>query len=101
MEIARTLSFQGEVFARGHAVHSVKIDGCMYGLMSLDARSGSARLRKSWTVLTTDPAFELACGRRCDGGHIHKVIGGKDTCHSGFYPDAMGKAIARHWVSSI
>ena len=92
-------AFRVECIARGHAVHNVKIDGCMYNLMSRE--EPGLRLRKSWTILTTDPAFESACSRRCDGGHQHRVIGGKDTCHSGFYPESMGRAITKHWASSI
>ena len=77
----------------GHDVQRVRIDGCMYGLMAKGhAEPEGLRLNKSWTVLTTDPTFS-ACGRRCDGGHRHRVIGGKDTCHSGFYPDDMGRAM--------
>ena len=92
-------AFKEECLARGHCMHRVMIHGCMYGLMSKEAPG--LYLRKSWTVLTTDGRFEKACGRRCDGGHDHRVIDGRDTCHSGFYPDAMGRAIAKHWASSI
>ena len=39
-----------------------------------------------------------ACGRCCRGStHPHTVIMGRDTNRSGFYPRAMGEAIARHW----
>ena len=92
------LAFRSECIARGLAVHSVQIHGCMYNLMSREEEG--MRLKKSWTILTTDPTFSSACGRRCDGGHPHRTIGGRDTCHSGFFPDAMGRAIAKHWVSS-
>ena len=77
-----------------HVVHHVTIHGCMYGLRSV--KKGM----KSWTILTTDPTFESACGRHCDGMHGHTRIVGEDTQHSGFYPDAMGRAIAKHWASS-
>ena len=101
-QIPELCAFRAECRARGHPIHSVKIDGCMYGLKPKDEpEEGGLFLRKSWTVLTTDPGFELACGRRCQGDHEHKVIMGKDTCHSGFYPNAMGQAIARYWASSI
>ena len=94
--------FIQECIDHGHDVQRVRIDGCMYGLMA-NGHTGpeGLRLKNSWTILTTDPTFESACGRRCDGGHRHRIIGGKDTCHSGFYPDDMGRAIAKHWAMTI
>ena len=47
--------------------------------------------------LTTDPTFERACGCRCQKTHPHIWVMGRDTTRSGFYPRAMGEAIARHW----
>ena len=91
-------AFRSYCIARGYPVYRVRIDGCMYGLMS--KRRPGTYLKKAWTVLTTDPQFESACGRCCCGGHPHTVIMGSDTNASGFYPKAMGEAIARHWDPS-
>ena len=91
-------AFRTNCIARGHAVHRVRIDGCMYGLRS--KKKEGLHLKKSWTILTTDPTFGSACGRCCDGGHSHITIDGIDTAHSGFYVNAMGKAIAKHWEAS-
>ena len=89
-------TFCGWCRARGHAVQRVTINGCMYGIMSQEVEG--THLRKSWTILTTDPRFESACGRRCDGSHIHtgRLLGIDKHGHDGLYPDAMGRAIAKH-----
>ena len=90
------VAFRRHCIAKGCPVYKVRIDGCMYRLKS-EQRPGTY-LKKAWTILTTDPTFGSACGRCCQGRtHLHTVIMGKDTTYSGFYPRAMGKAIARHW----
>ena len=90
------VAFRRHCIAKGCPVYMVRIDGCMYGLKS-EQRPGTY-LKKAWTILTTDPTFGSACGRCCQRrNHLHTVIMGRDTKYSGFYPRAMGKAIARHW----
>ena len=95
------VAFRSHCIAKGCPVYNVRIDGCMYKLMS-EQRPGTY-LKKAWTILTTDPTFESACGRCCKGKgktHLHTVIMGRDTKYSGFYPRAMGNAIAKHWTHS-
>ena len=95
-QLRELAAFRSHCIAKGCPVYKVRVDGCMYGLMSKQ-RPGTY-LKKAWTILTTDPTFGSACGRCCRGStHPHTVIMGKDTHRSGFYPRAMGKAIARHW----
>ena len=95
-QLPELVAFRSHCIAKGWAVYKVRIDGCMYGLMSKD-RPGTY-LQKAWTIWTTDPTFGPACGRCCQGStHDHTVIMGKDTNRSGFYPKAMVEAIARHW----
>ena len=96
-QLPELVAFRSHCIAKGWPVYKVRIDGCMYGLMSKQRRTGTY-LKKSWTIWTTDPTFGLACGRCCPGStHPHTVIMGRDTNRSGFYPRAMGEAIARHW----
>ena len=95
-QLPELVAFRSHCIAKGWPVYRVRIDGCMYGLMSKD-RPGTY-LKKAWTIWTTDPTFGPACGRCCQGStHDHTVIMGKDTNRSGSYPKAMGEAIARHW----
>ena len=95
-QLPELVAFRSHCIAKGWPVYKVRIDGCMYGLMSKD-RPGTY-LKKAWTIWTTDPTFGPACGRCCRGSpHPHTVIMVRDTNRSGFYPKAMGEAIARHW----
>ena len=80
----------------GKPTWSIPIDGCQYGLKSVD---GKTYLQKPWTILTTDESFK-AIGKKCPGerpGHRHSLVQGKDTRRSAFYPKAMAEAIALHW----
>ena len=89
------VAFKSHCIQKGCPVYKVRIDGCTYGLMS-NEKPGTY-LKKPWTILTSDPTFESACGRCCQETHTHTWVMGRDTNRSGFYPRAMAEAIARHW----
>ena len=92
------VNFRHYCIRKGCPVYEVRIDGCMYGLMSKE--KPGTYLQKPWTIWTTDPTSEAACGRRCRETHPHTWVMGRDTNCSGFYPRAMGEAIAEFWADS-
>ena len=73
------------------------------GQLAAIRKSGRYFLLKPWRILTSDPLFQTAFGRRCPFAgkngpeHIHKWIGGLDTTPGAFYPEAMALQIAKHW----
>ena len=82
----------------GRELHKVRIDGCAYGLST---RSGTAFLKKGWTVATSDPDMARHLARRCPGNHCHVRVQGSETSRSAFYPPAMAAMVGRVWAGAI
>lgn len=82
---------------RGLDSYYFDIDGCSYGLRSVDQEGF---LWKRWQILTSDRDFQK-CSRQCPGGHSHIKIQGKETAQSAFYPPSMCQAIAQYWAGHL
>ncbi|MDA8583090.1 hypothetical protein N9L68_02630 [bacterium] len=63
------VEFRSYCIRKGCPVYEVRIDGCMYGLLS--KQKPFTYLQKPWNIWTTDPTFVRACGRRCRETHPH------------------------------
>ena len=79
----RGMANRVECIARGHAVHSVKIDGCMYSLMS----------REDWV------ACEEVLDSPCD--EFDTRIGRRSSLRWRSQSQCHSIQIAKHWVSPI
>lgn len=93
-------TFQERLRARGVKVHRCRVDGCQYGMMTLD---GAHFVRKRWTILTSDAAMKVGLEARCRERvreHSHAMIQGRETPRSGFYPPRMASRIAEIWKQS-
>ena len=76
-----------------------QVHGCMYGLKSIVEED--AFLKKCWVIWTTDHNMARGLKRSCNAVHRHVRIQGRDSKHSGWYPDALGHRIATIWRASL
>ena len=75
----------------------VHFDGCMYGLVSQQARTQGQPLRKPWTIASTTDAFQRL-RRKCNGAHSHARIEGSDTRITESYTDDLADAVHDCWA---
>ena len=83
---------------QGIALHRVRIDGCQYGLRSLDNKSF---LKKPWTILTNDAGF-CALSRTCSVEHrrVYRhapIQGSRQTEQTAYYPPELVSAVLHLW----
>ena len=80
---------------RWRCVHT-KLDGCMYGLVSVQATTRGTPLKKPWTIASTCDSFS-GLGLLCDGSHRHVRTQGADTTVTEGYTDALADAVHSVW----
>ena len=81
----------------GQPLKTVYVQGCRLGLKTISRKK---RLYKRWKILTTDERFAQKMGkyRHCNHKRSdHAVIQGRETEHSGKYPQKMARRIVRVW----
>ena len=81
----------------GQPLKAVYVQGCRLGLKTISRKK---RLYKRWKILTTDERFAQKMGkyRHCNHKQSdHAVIQGRETEHSGKYPQKMVRRIVRVW----
>ena len=86
-------------FEKRFGLQHVTLDGCMYGLRSISARTKGQLLTKPWTVSTDCSELQRLC-RLCNHDRIaepHARTQGQDTLMSESYTDELARAIHEHW----
>ena len=73
-----------------------KFDGCMFGLVSQQARCAGVPLKKPWTIASNCATFHRLC-RKCDGTHQHVPTQGSDTRLTEGYTHDMVATIHQCW----
>ena len=73
-----------------------KLDGCMFGLVSVQSATRGTPLRKPWTIASTCDEFK-SIGITCDGSHRHVRTQGADTSVTEGYTDSLADAIHSVW----
>ena len=68
------------------------LDLCQYGLTSVFE---DTPLRKPLSLMTNNHHFAYHMTKKCDGGHEHRPIQGRDTAASAIYPPPFAKAVIR------
>ena len=77
-------------------VNTSKCDQCMYGRRTVGtANSPPMYGKKATRFISNSSAMLSQLGRRCDGGHEHKQLRGKDLAEAAFYPAELVHAIVR------
>ena len=83
-------------FVQKYGLKNFKVSGCIFGLKSIAEKTLGQPLCKAWGIWTNNPLLLFALDGshvRCQGGHSRVCVEGKDTKHSGIYPDAFAKYI--------
>ena len=79
-------------------LHTVRVDGCAYGLKN----SRGVPLKKPWRILTSSQTMASLLECRCPGDHDHEeCLGGKEARDSGFYPKKMCDVIFKATMSIV
>ena len=69
-----------------------KVAGCVFGLKSVIEGTRGKALCKAWKVWTNNPSLALALDGphvRCPGGCDSVAVNGRNTAHTGSYPDQL------------
>ena len=88
-----------KTFMTKHAMHTYKLDGCMYGLRSVAPSTYGKLLKKPWTIASTSPCFSRLC-RLCNHDRHadpHVPTAGRDTKLGENYTKEMVQEIHSAW----
>ena len=81
-----------------------KVSGCVFGLKSIVSSSKDLALCKAWGVWTNNASLSRALDSRhvrCPGGCASVAVSGRNTAHSGAYPDELALFIKRAIVLAV
>ena len=81
-----------------------KVSGCVFGLKSTVSSSKDLALCKAWGVWTNNASLSRAFDSRhvrCPGGCASVAVSGRNTAHSGAYPDKLALFIKRAIVLPV
>ena len=83
-------------FVAAHGMIRRKVSGCVMGLKSVIKATLGQPLCKAWGIWTNNASLALALDGPhvlCQGGHVSIPVEGKNTAHTGVYPDNLAKFI--------
>lgn len=76
-------------------VYQVKVDLCMFGLLTHDVKRHPARAKKPTTFLTSSWGIADEMNVKCDKSHHHQTLTGGRAGHAAVYPNKLYRSICR------